>query len=271
MRPAVSAGSSAEQNEHPLRKWRVAEKMSVVESSDVTDLPLPDPAISIVIPTLNEAGAVESRLAALAPLRAAGAEIILVDGGSGDATADLAQPLCDRIIIAPRGRAGQMNAGAAVASGDILLFLHLDTALPAGARDSVQAGLAASARCWGRFDVRILGAHPLLTVVAALMNLRSRMTGIATGDQAIFVTREAFRRAGGFPLQPLMEDIALSKALKRQSPPLCLRAKVSTSGRRWDRHGFWRTVLLMWRLRLAYSLGGYPAKLALAYGYASDG
>lgn len=260
------------QSGRPLRRWRVAEKMPFVESFDVTDLPPAVPvAVSIIIPALNEAQAVESRLAALAPLRVAGAEIIFVDGGSHDATADLAQPLCDRVIIAPRGRAAQMNAGAAVAYGEILLFLHLDTALPTSALDSVQAGLAASARCWGRFDVRILGAHPLLPVVAALMNLRSRATGIATGDQAIFVTREAFRRAGGFPLQPLMEDIALSKALKRLSPPLCLRAKVSTSGRRWDRHGFWRTVFLMWRLRFAYFLGADPAKLALAYGYANEG
>lgn len=254
-----------------MRQWRVAEKTPFVESFDVTDLPPAAPvAVSIVIPALNEARAVESRLAALVPLRAAGVEIIFVDGGSHDATADLAQALCDRIIIAPRGRAAQMNAGAAVASGNVLVFLHLDTALPTGAIESIEAGLAVSAHCWGRFDVRILGAHPLLPVVAALMNLRSRATGIATGDQAIFVTREAFRRAGGFPLQPLMEDIALSKALKRQSPPLCLCAKVSTSGRRWDRHGFWRTVALMWRLRLAYFLGADPAKLALAYGYASE-
>ena len=227
--------------------------------------------LSIIIPVLNEAESIEGRLAALAPFRAAGAELVLVDGGSQDDTADRAAPLCDRFVVARRGRASQMNAGAAVATGEVILFLHLDTALPAGALEAIRAGLAASGRSWGRFDVRILGAHPLLPLVAALMNARSRLTGIATGDQAIFIAREAFRAVGGFPDIALMEDIAASKALKRLSRPLCLRAIVSTSGRRWDRNGFWRTVSLMWRLRLAYFLGADPARLARAYGYSSDG
>ena len=248
-------------------------KIYTAGSSNAIRLPaaVSPSSISIVIPTLDEASAVESRLAALATFRAEGAEVIVADGGSTDATADLASSLCSRVVIAPRGRAAQMNAGAAAASGDILLFLHLDTALPRGALEAVRFALSQSDRAWGRFDVRILGAHPLLPFVAALMNLRSRATGIATGDQAMFMTRDAFRRAGGFPAIPLMEDIALSKALKRVSPPLCLKAKVSTSGRRWDRHGFWRTVSLMWRLRLAYFFGADPAKLARVYGYSDDG
>ncbi|MFV0279209.1 MAG: TIGR04283 family arsenosugar biosynthesis glycosyltransferase [Rhodoblastus sp.] len=225
--------------------------------------------VSIIVPVLNEAGDVLGRLAALAPLRAQDAEVIVVDGGSVDETQERATPFCDRLVVAPRGRAAQMNAGAALASGDILLFLHLDTALPSDALRFVRAGLAAGP-VWGRFDVRILGAHPLLPVVAALMNLRSRATGIATGDQAMFVTRAAFRHIGGFPAIALMEDIALSKALKRLSAPLCLAARVSTSGRRWDRNGFWRTVYLMWRLRLAYFCGADPAALARIYGYAHD-
>ena len=212
-----------------------------------------------------------TRLAAIAPFRAAGAELVVVDGGSQDGTADRALPICDRLVVARPGRASQMNAGAAVATGEVILFLHLDTALPAGVLEAIRTGLATSGRSWGRFDVRILGAHPLLPLVAALMNARSRLTGIATGDQAIFVAREAFRAVGGFPDIALMEDIAASKALKRLSRPLCLRACVSTSGRRWDRNGFWRTVALMWRLRLAYFLGADPARLARAYGYSSDG
>lgn len=225
--------------------------------------------LSIVMPALDEAESVGGRLAALAPLRAKGVELILADGGSADGTRERAAPLCDRLVVAPRGRASQMNAGAAIASGDVLLFLHLDTSLPANAVGLIEAGLKAG-RAWGRFDVRILGAHPLLPVVAALMNLRSRVTGIATGDQAMFVDAATFRRLGGFPAIALMEDIALSKALKRVSPPACLKARVSTSGRRWDSNGFWRTVALMWRLRLAYFLGANPADLARAYGYARE-
>ncbi|MFT4097470.1 MAG: TIGR04283 family arsenosugar biosynthesis glycosyltransferase [Rhodoblastus sp.] len=228
------------------------------------------PAVSIVIPVLDEAEAVVARLGALAPLRAAGAELVLVDGGSADRTLALAAPHADIAIAAPRGRARQMNAGAVVARGGVLIFLHADTLPPSDAIACVQRALADSRRVWGRFDVRIVGAHPLLPAVATLMNLRSRMTGIATGDQALFVTRPAFERAGGFPDIPLMEDIALSKALKRLSRPACLTAKVSTSGRRWDKNGFWRTIFLMWRLRLAYFFGADPARLARAYGYAPD-
>jgi rSAM/selenodomain-associated transferase 2 len=162
-----------------------------------------------------------------------------------------------------------MNAGAAAATGDVLLFLHADTRLPAAADRLALEGLARSSRQWGRFDVRISGRHPLLRVVAALMNIRSRLTGIATGDQAIFVRRDLFERVGGFPAIPLMEDVALSRLLKRTGEPLCLAPRAITSGRRWERRGVMRTILLMWRLRLAYSLGAAPARLARLYGYAA--
>jgi rSAM/selenodomain-associated transferase 2 len=227
----------------------------------------PRAAPSIVVPVLNEAGGIAAALSDLAPFRQRGCEVIVVDGGSSDGTVRLAAPLADRVIAAPRGRASQMNAGAAAARGDVLVFLHADTRLPEDADRIVESGLARSGRVWGRFDVGIESAHPLLPLVAFTMNLRSRLTGIATGDQAMFVRTDAFRRAGGFPDIALMEDIALSKRLKAISPPLCLREKAATSGRRWEKHGVLRTVLTMWRLRLAYFLGASPDALARRYGY----
>jgi rSAM/selenodomain-associated transferase 2 len=206
-------------------------------------------------------------LEALAPLRARGHEVIVVDGGSKDGTVALATPLADYTISSPRGRATQMNAGAAIARGDVLLFLHADTHLPKDADKLILDGLANSDHRWGRFDITIDGTHPLLPIVAAMMNLRSRLTGIATGDQAIFVTAQAFASSSGIPEIALMEDIAFSRALKRISPPLCLRARVTTSGRRWEKNGVVRTVLLMWRLRLAYFFGANPDALARQYGY----
>ncbi|MDE2363906.1 MAG: TIGR04283 family arsenosugar biosynthesis glycosyltransferase [Hyphomicrobiales bacterium] len=223
--------------------------------------------LSVVMPVLNERTGVSRRLAELAPLRAQGVEVIVVDGSSSDGTAEAAARLADRVLVAPRGRASQMNAGAGAASGELLLFLHADTRLPLDAARLISCGLRASGRAWGRFDVRIEGAHPLLPVVARLMNLRSRYTGVATGDQAMFVRADAFAKVGGFPDIALMEDIAISRRLKRLSSPLCLRACVATSGRRWDEKGFWKTVLLMWRLRLAFFLGADPNDLARAYGY----
>jgi rSAM/selenodomain-associated transferase 2 len=226
--------------------------------------------LAIIIPVLEEETEIVSALAALAPLRARGVATIVVDGGSRDRTAALAAPLADRVITAARGRAAQMNAGAAAATGcDALLFLHADTRLPPQADRLVLDGLARTGRKWGRFDVRISGRHPLLRVVAALMNIRSRITGVATGDQAIFVRRDLFERLGGFPLIPLMEDVALSRALKRHGPPLCLAPLAATSGRRWEQHGVIRTIVLMWRIRLAYSLGAPPARLARLYRYAA--
>jgi rSAM/selenodomain-associated transferase 2 len=227
-------------------------------------------ALSVIVPVLDEAAGIVATLQALAPLRARGAEIIVADGGSADGTMALAQPRADRVIAAARGRATQMNAGAAVARGDVLLFLHADTRLPPDADRLVLDGLARSGRAWGRFDVRIESLHPLLPLVATAMNIRSRLTGIMTGDQAMFVTREAFNAVGGYPDIALMEDIALSRRLKRVSRPLCLHARVTTSGRRWERRGVLRTIVLMWRLRLAYFLGAKPEELARRYGYQPD-
>jgi rSAM/selenodomain-associated transferase 2 len=217
--------------------------------------------LSIVIPCLDEAERIGACLAALAPLRARGHEVIVVDGGSRDATPAAARGLCDRLLDAPRGRALQMNAGARAATGDALLFLHADTRLPPDALARVEQAL--EGHVWGRFDVEIEGAHPMLKVVAWSMNLRSRLTGIATGDQAIFVRRAAFP---GFPEIALMEDVAFSRAMKRAGAPACLRSRVATSGRRWESRGVLRTVLLMWRLRLLYFLGARPERLARLYG-----
>jgi rSAM/selenodomain-associated transferase 2 len=224
-------------------------------------------SLSIIMPVLDEAAGIAASLAALAPYRTRGCELIVVDGGSRDGTLAMASPLADRVLTAPRGRAAQMNAGASVARGDVLLFLHADTKLPANADALVRDGLAQSDRIWGRFDVRF-DHDGIMPLIAAMMNLRSRVTGIATGDQAIFVTRAAFDAIGGFPAQPLMEDIALSSRLRRVSRPAYVRAHVTTSARRWQKQGILRTVFLMWRLRLAYFLGADPARLARQYGYA---
>ena len=242
--------------------------------------------LSIIIPALNEAAGIEVTLQRLQVWRqradgaadvaadgavnaAPAAEIIVADGGSTDATRSLAAPLADQVIEAPRGRARQMNAGAAAASGAVLLFLHADTILPEAAPGAIlaalKAGEALPPRVWGRFDVSISGAPAMLRMVAWSMNLRSRATGLATGDQAVFMTRAAFDAAGGFPDQPLMEDIEMSRRLKRLSPPACLGAKVITSGRRWEQRGVWRTILLMWCLRLAYFFGASPEYLAARY------
>jgi rSAM/selenodomain-associated transferase 2 len=222
--------------------------------------------LSIIMPVLDEAAAIEMALRALSPYRARGIELIVVDGESHDGTPDLARPLADRVLTAAPGRALQMNAGAAVAHGDVLLFLHADTQLPADADRLVLDGLSRSRRVWGRFDIRIDGGG-LLRVVAMMMNTRSRLTGIATGDQAMFVTRAAFDAMGGFPPIALMEDLALSARLKRMGRPLALGARVTTSPRRWRMHGTLRTIFKMWRLRLGFFLGADPEKLARQYGY----
>ncbi len=189
----------------------------------------------------------------------------MVDGGSTDQTSALAAPLVDQVVQAAKGRAIQMNAGAAVASGSVLLFLHADTQLPVGALEVIDRVIAQGAS-WGRFDVTIEGRSPWLKLVSTMMNWRSRLSGIATGDQAMFVTRAAFHAVGGFPQIALMEDIALSTLLKKQAPAACLSPRVVTSGRRWEQQGVWRTIVLMWRLRLAYFLGADPNQLARHYG-----
>jgi rSAM/selenodomain-associated transferase 2 len=216
--------------------------------------------LSVVIPALNEAGVIRAALEALAPLRARGHEVIVADGGSEDDTAQIAAALCDSVVLAARGRAAQMNAGAAAAGGDACVFLHADTRLPALADELIFNSL--QTHLWGRFDVEIDSRDRMLKAVAWAMNLRSRLTGIATGDQAIFVRREAFR---GFPEIALMEDIAFSTAMRRLGPPACRRETVLTSGRRWESRGVLRTILLMWRLRLMYFLGARPEALARLY------
>ena len=224
------------------------------------------PFLSLILPVLDEAATIRAQLATLQEFRLRGAEVLVVDGGSSDGTAMLAGPLADRLLSSPRGHALQMNVGAKESRGEVLLFLHADTRLPAAADALIRGAILAGA-AWGRFDVCIDGRSPLLPVVARMMNWRSRLTGIATGDQAIFVRRDAFRGVGGYPELPLMEDIALSKRLQRYGRPACLGERVITSGRRWEKHGVWRTILLMWRLRASYFLGADPQRLALRYGY----
>jgi rSAM/selenodomain-associated transferase 2 len=224
-------------------------------------------AVSIVVPTLDEADVVLAALQHLRRIATPDIEIIVVDGGSRDATLERARELAHRVEVAPRGRAIQMNAGAALARGDLLVFLHADTRLSEAALAALRRIDARATEVWGRFDVVIDSRHRLLRLVAALMNLRSRLTGIATGDQAIFVTRRTFERIGGFPQLPLMEDVALCARLRRISRPLCARERVVTSARRWEHDGALRTILLMWSLRLAFRLGADPAALARVYGH----
>ncbi|MDP5291735.1 TIGR04283 family arsenosugar biosynthesis glycosyltransferase [Oceanimonas sp. CHS3-5] len=216
-------------------------------------------SLSIIIPALNEATTLPATLKALPPH----AEVIVVDGGSTDDTPRLAQRLGARVIPSRPGRARQMNAGAAAARGQCLLFLHADTLLPDRAAELVTTAL--QRHHWGRFDVILQGRQPMLAVIGRLMNLRSRLSGIATGDQGLFMRKSTFSAVGGFPEQPLMEDIELSKRLKKQGPPACLRQRVRTSGRRWEQNGLWRTIWLMWRLRFAYWRGADPEQLAAQY------
>ena len=222
-------------------------------------------SLSIIIPALDEAEHIVATLDSLQPLRRRGVEIIVADGGSSDNTANLARERADQVLTVPAGRARQMNAGAAAARGEILCFVHADSRMPKGADGLIVDGLSRSRRSWGRFDVSIAGTHPMLRVIAQLMNWRSRLTGIATGDQGLFLTRSLFEAAGRFPEIALMEDIALTRQLKRYSPPLCIAHRLTTSGRRWEKHGVWRTMLLMWRLRLAYFFGADPDRLARQY------
>lgn len=220
--------------------------------------------ISVVVPMLNERLTLPELLEHLLMLKRQGIEILLVDGASQDGSAAFARALGFPVLDSVRGRARQMNAGAQATVGDALLFLHADTRLPAQGLAQVQEALGRGAE-WGRFDVRIEGNSPWLRLIALLMNLRSRWSGIATGDQAIFVRRAAFDAVGGFPDQPLMEDIELSKRLKRLAKPACLRGPAETSGRRWETRGIWRTIVLMWRLRWAYWLGASAETLAERY------
>ena len=224
------------------------------------------PALCIVVPVLDEAQTLALRLQALQVFRQRGARVVVVDGGSQDDTLAIAKDHADLALLAPRGRAAQMNAGAAACPADVLLFLHADTALPDNA-DVLVRRATLGPFFWGRFDVRIASPRPLLRLVSWMMNLRSRWTGIATGDQALFVRHDLFRQIGGFPELPLMEDIAIARALKQHGRPACLKERVTTSARRWERHGVWRTIFLMWRMRAAYFFGADPRQLAIQYGY----
>ena len=221
--------------------------------------------VSVVVPALDEEARLADALRPLAPLRAAGLEIIVVDGGSRDRTRDIATSLADRVLVAPRGRAIQMNTGAAAASGEYLLFLHADCRLPASGVAAIEGTRLAGPR-WGRFDVRLVGQSPLLPLVGALINWRSRLTGICTGDQGMFVERALFDEVGGFPSIPLMEDVALCRMLRgKAGPPKCVTDRIEVSARRWDEHGALRTIALMWSLRFQYWRGVSPDVLARRY------
>ena len=221
--------------------------------------------LSFIIPVLNEAGNITTVLQSLQPIRRAEHELIVVDGGSIDGTKDLAMPLADVVLSSSKGRARQMNQGAAEATGDILVFLHADTSLPAQATQLIIDALSKGDRHWGRFDVSLPGKGGMFKVIAWFMNLRSRLTGIVTGDQCLFVKHEAFKQIGGFPDIPLMEDISISTRLKKLSRPVCLKARVSTSNRRWQEQGILRTILLMWYLRASYFFGRPAEQLVKIY------
>ncbi len=219
--------------------------------------------LSVIVPTLNEAGTLSRLLLALQPWRGPLCELLVVDGGSRDATVTQAGPLADRVLQAPAGRARQMNVGARAARGTQLWFLHADSRVPSAAIPQIRHALASHG--WGRFDVRLSGAHPLFRVIEWAMNLRSRWSGIATGDQGVFMRRDWFERVGGYPEIALMEDVALSRRLRDLGRPVCLHTPLGTSSRRWERDGILRTMALMWSLRLRYALGAAPEVLARRY------
>ena len=221
--------------------------------------------LSVIIPALNEAGCIRELCTALQPLRSRGHEVILVDGGSDDQTLALGKPLVDIMLSSARGRALQMRAGAAAANGTILWFLHADAGVPDNPDQLILEALENSRNDWGRFDVSLSARHIVLRSVAHLMNLRSCISAIATGDQGIFVRRSLYEQVGGIPSLPLMEDIALSRALKKHGRPACIRPRLVTSARRWQQHGITRTILTMWGLRLAYFIGISPHYLAKYY------
>lgn len=222
--------------------------------------------VSIIIPCLNESEQVVKTLNALQPLRARGHEVILVDGGSEDDTPSIAKPLVDQVCHSEPGRARQMNLGARAASGDAFCFLHADTLAPDNIDNLIIESLGQSRKkMWGRFDVRLSSTAWPFRIIEWFMNKRSCLTAVATGDQGIFICRNIFNRLGGFADIPLMEDIELSKRLRKVSRPVCIPQRLVTSSRRWEQQGILRTVLLMWSLRLRYFLGSSTASLARAY------
>jgi len=219
---------------------------------------------TIVIPILNEETKIQACLMQLQGFRGKGIEVIVVDGGSVDKTTQLVEGLCDQFVSAVPCRAVQMNAGARQARGEIILFLHVDTQLPEDFLEIINS-IEKDNHCWGRFDVKLSGKHYVFRVIEWMMNLRSRLTGIATGDQVIFMTQKIYRTVGGFPEIALMEDIAMSRKLRKIHSPLCLRQRVTTSSRRWEKHGIASTIIKMWWLRFSYFMGIDPARLAKQY------
>lgn len=222
-----------------------------------------NPQISIIIPALNEAPHIGHTLERLQPLRERGHEVIVVDGGSDDATLSTAAPLADTVLDSPPGRAVQMAAGVDSSRHPIIWFLHADTQIPGEADHEIIRALERND--WGRFDVTLSGSHRLFRIIERMINLRSCLSGIATGDQGIFVRREFFERVGGMPELPLMEDVELSRRLKRLGRPACVKQRLLTSSRRWEQRGILRTVLLMWWLRAAYAMGVPAGRLAQWY------
>jgi rSAM/selenodomain-associated transferase 2 len=218
--------------------------------------------LSIIIPVLDEGERIAAALDALVDLRVLGAEIVVVDGGSRDATIQRARLRADVVLQGPRPQAERMNVGAAKAAGDVLLFLRTDMQLPPLADHLILDGLARSDRAWGHFDATLEGKNLLLPVAAWLTSLESRITGIATIEHGIFAKRDAFRTSGGFPTQPLLDDVELCVRLKRISKPLCIRQRVVSPGHRWETEGILHTLMTTWRLRLAYLFGADPEALA---------
>lgn len=223
-----------------------------------------DIKLSVIIPVLNEESMIASSLGRLPLSGDREIEVIVVDGGSSDHTVEIAQSMCDQVLVKTHGRALQMNHGARQARGDLLLFLHADSLLPSNFFEILKQSMEQDC-IWGRFDIRLSGEHPLFRIIEFCINVRSRVSGVATGDQGIFVKRSVFEKIGGFPKIEIMEDIALSKKLKRLAWPICVREQIVTSSRRWEQKGILRTVLLMWALRLFYFLGAKPAVLARWY------
>jgi len=228
------------------------------------------PSVSVIVPTLDEASGIAQTLAALRRQTEPVLELIIADGGSTDGTADVARPLADRVIAAQRGRARQMSSGASVAAGDVLWFVHADTVPGEGAVAAIRAAVRGG-QCWGRLRSRLDGRRWPFRVIERFIHWRALATGISTGDQTLFVTRDAFERVGGFPDLPLMEDLAITRALRRIQWPAACPVNATTSSRRWERDGIWRTVRLMWWLRLAFWLGADPARLARRYGRGGNG
>jgi rSAM/selenodomain-associated transferase 2 len=220
--------------------------------------------LSVIVPMLNEAGAIGATLAAIR-VGAPDAEIVVVDGGSADGSVEIARPRCEVVIIGERGRAQQMNAGAARSSGEAMVFVHADTIVPESFARDIETALADPSVVGGRFDIRLDDDHPLCVLIGALISLRSRISRTATGDQAIFVRRTTFDALGGFPDLPICEDLDFARRLKRAGRVACLRTKVITSARRWRRGGILRTSIRMWTIRLLYLAGVSPSRLSRMY------